>query len=259
MSNYAGRYAELYDLFYADKPYAEEARFVHERIQEFGGHPTREVLELACGTGRHALELEKFDYQITATDGSPDMLQVASRRAAKNGSKIVFVASDMRDLHLLSKEFDAAICLFDSIGYLKTDDAVRDVLAKIWNHLRSDGLFIFEFWHAPAMLNQYSPVRVRRWKNSDREIVRISETMLDRGKRLADVDYTIYELKNDGTYSSFRETHTNRYFSVDEMKGFISNAKFDPLKFFAGFNKQEPITDDTWHVVAVSRKVSASS
>jgi len=256
MSNYAGRYAELYDLLYADKPYAEEARFVHARIQEFGGHPTREVLELACGTGRHALELEKFSYQITATDGSPDMLQIASRRAAKNGSKIVFVASDMRDLQLPSKEFDAAICLFDSIGYLKTDNGVRDAFTAIWNHLRPGGLFIFEFWHAPAILNQYSPVRVRRRKNSDREIVRISDTMLDRGKRLADIDYTIYELKNDGTYSSFRETHTNRYFSVDEMKNLVSQANFEPLKFFAGFNKEEPINDDTWHVVAVARKMS---
>src|SRR5438445_5650216 len=173
MSNYAGRYAELYDLLYADKPYAEEARFVHARIQEFGGHPTREVLELACGTARHAFELEKFGYQITATDRSPDMLHVASHRAAKNGSKIVFIASDMRDFQLPSKEFDAAICLFDSIGYLKTDDGVRNAFAVIWSHLRPGGLFIFEFWHAPAMLNQYSPVRIRRWKNSDREIVRI--------------------------------------------------------------------------------------
>jgi SAM-dependent methyltransferase len=164
----------------------------------------------------------------------------------------------MRDLKLPSKRYDAAICLFDSIGYLQTDDAVRDVLAKIWNHLRSGGLFICEFWHAPAMLNQYSPVRVRRWENSDREIVRISETTLDRKNRLADVDYTVYELKKDGTYSSFRETHTNRYFSVDEIKRFVSGAKFEPVRFFAGFRKQEPITDDTWHVVAVSRKVSAS-
>ena len=165
----------------------------------------------------------------------------------------------MRDFQLPSKEFDAAICLFDSIGYLKTDDGVRDAFTAIWNHLRPSGLFIVEFWHAPAILNQYSPVRVRRRKNSDREIVRISDTMLDRGKRLADIDYTIYELKNDGTYSSFRETHINRYFSVDEMKRFVSGAKFEPVRFFAGFNEQEPITDDTWHVVAVSRKVSASS
>src|SRR5437660_239333 len=256
MTNYAGRYAELYDLFYSDKPYAEEARFVHECIQKFGTRPTREILELACGTGRHAFELEKFGYQITATDRSEDMLHIASHRAAKNGSKIVFAAIDMRDLQLPSKEYDAAICLFDSIGYLKTDEEVCNAFTEIWNHLRSGGLFICEFWHAPAMSSQYSPTRARRWKTSTGEIVRISETTLDRGKRLADVDYTIYELNNDGTYSTLREAHTNRYFSVDEMKNLVSHTNFEPLKFFAGFNKEEPINDDTWHVVAVARKMS---
>jgi predicted TPR repeat methyltransferase len=56
MTNYAGHYAELYDLFYADKPYAVEASFIHDCIQEFGLRQTRAVIELACGTGRHALE-----------------------------------------------------------------------------------------------------------------------------------------------------------------------------------------------------------
>ena len=68
MSSYAGRHAELYDLFYADKPYAEEAAFVHRCLKKFGASSTREVLELACGTGRHAFELEKHGYRITAID-----------------------------------------------------------------------------------------------------------------------------------------------------------------------------------------------
>ena len=160
----------------------------------------------------------------------------------------------MQNLELPAKEYDAVICLFDSIGYLKTDKALNEALRGIWTRLRPDGLFIFEFWHAPAMLNQYSPVRVRRWKTSKSEIVRISETTLDPKNRLAVVDYTVYELNNDGTYSTLRETHTNRFFFVDEMKALVSAAKFEPLKFFAGFNNFEPITDDTWHVVAIAKK-----
>jgi SAM-dependent methyltransferase len=254
MTNYAGRYAELYDLFYADKPYPDEARFVHQCIQEFGRRPTQEILELACGTGRHAFELEKFGYQITATDRSPDMLQVARRRAAENGSSILFAICDLRNLKLPANEYDAAVCLFDSIGYLEKDDSVREALTQIWNHLRSGGVFIFEFWHAPAMLNQYSPMRVRKWKTTDGEITRTSETTLDRENRLANVVYTVDERKNDGTHSTLRESHTNRFFFVDEMKALLSSAGFEPLKFFAGFSKQAPVTDDTWHIVAVARK-----
>jgi hypothetical protein len=137
---------------------------------------------------------------------------------------------------------------------LKTDDALVDALRKIRNHLRAAGLFIFEFWHAPAMLSQYSPMRRRNWKTSDAEIVRTSTTTLDRENRLANVDYTVEEIRTDGTRSQFREAHTNRFFSVDEMKSLISNANFECVKFFAGFNRSAPITDDTWHIVAVARK-----
>lgn len=254
MSVYAGRYAQLYDLFYADKPYADEAVFVHERIREFSSPPTHDILEIACGTGRHAMELEKFGYNITATDRSPDMLQVARQRAAKNGSKTRFVPAEMQALDLPKKDWDAAVCLFDSIGYLKSDEAVTNALAAVRDHLRPNGLFIFEFWHAPAMLNEFSPTRVRRWKLNDREVVRTSETTLDRENRLAHVDYTINELDNDGTCSMFRESHTNRFFSVDEMRTLLSKANFEAVGFFAGFNKSDPISEKTWHIVAVARE-----
>jgi SAM-dependent methyltransferase len=259
MSVYAGRYAELYDLFYADKPYADEAQFVHECIQDVSSFDVRQILEIACGTGRHAFELEKYGYDVTAVDQSPDMLQIARRRAAKNNSKLDFITADMQQLELIGKKWDAALCLFDSIGYLTTNEALRTGLRGIWNCLRHNGLFIFEFWHAPAILNEYSPVRVRRAKTDNSEAIRISETALDRENRTAKVDYTIYELRNDGTYETFCEAHSNRFFLVNEMRILLSDANFKALKFFAGFTKTQPITDKTWHVVAVARKISGSN
>lgn len=254
MSSYAGRHAELYDLFYGDKPYREEAVFVHDCLRKFGRSPTGEILELACGTGSHAFELEKLGYHITAADHSQDMLKVARRRAAKTDSKVLFISRDMRELQTLCKEYDAAVCLFDSIGYLRTNEALAQAFAGIHRCLRADGLFIFEFWNAPAMLSQYSPVRVRRWNVPQGEVIRISETTLDRENRLAGVDYTVIELKNDSTYSSFRETQINRYFLVEEMRAMISAADFEVLKNFAGFQESERIDDQTWHIVAVARK-----
>ena len=254
MTPYAGRYAELYDLFYHDKPYAGEAEFVHQCIREFSAAAAHDILELACGTGRHALELEKFGYTITATDQSAAMIDIARRRAAESHSKIQFEAIDMRQLDLPKKNFDAAVCLFDSIGYLTTNEAIADALERVWNHLRDKALFVFEFWHAPAMLNGYSPKRVRHWKIDNREIARTSETTLDREHCLATVEYNVSELKNDGTSNAFRESHVNRFFAIDEMRGLLERANFRALKFFAGFSKAEPITDNTWHIVTVAQK-----
>jgi hypothetical protein len=85
-------------------------------------------------------------------------------------------------------------------------------------------------------------------------VIRISETALDRKNQLANVDYTIHELKKDGTYSTVRETQTNRFFAKEEIRTLVSAADFEVLKFFAGFQQDESIGADTWHVVAVVRK-----
>src|SRR3990172_5735803 len=155
MTSYSGRHAELYDLFYSEKAYDAEAAFVHHCLGQYAGFPVHRLLELACGTGRHAIELAKMGYELVATDNSPDML--ASARSATQGRSLPvhFETQDMRSLHLGSQQFDAAICLFDSIGYVETNDAVALVFEGVRRHLREGGLFLFEFWHAPAMLTSY--------------------------------------------------------------------------------------------------------
>jgi ubiquinone/menaquinone biosynthesis C-methylase UbiE len=254
MSSYPGRHAELYDLLYADKPYAEEARFVHRCLQECNIGPTNRLLELACGTGSHAFELEKFGYQIVATDYSEDMLAIAKQRARKILSTVDFRVQDMTNISIPETDFDAVVCLFDSIGYVVTNERIKSVLHNAYRYLRPDGLFIFEFWHAAAMLRSYDPVRVRRWDNERGKVIRISETRLDCAAQLSHVTYSIYELNADGTYRTLEETQTNRYFLVQEMSHWLSCSGFVPVKWFAGFTDDVNIDERTWHIVAVARR-----
>ena len=254
MSSYIGRYAELYDVFYADKPYEEEAAFVHQCLQKYGIGTTQSILELACGTGSHALALEKFGYQIVATDYSEDMLARARRKAAELGSSVDCQWQDMRTLDVAERPFEAVICLFDSIGYVKTNEAITRVLKEVHRHLCPDGLFIFEFWHAGAMLVGYEPVRVREWAMPEGKFIRISQTELDCAQQTATVQYSVYELRDDGTYDSFEETQVNRYFLIQEMAALLSSCDFTPLKWFSGFSDNEEIDENTWHVLAVARR-----
>ncbi|MEK6334517.1 MAG: class I SAM-dependent methyltransferase [Acidobacteriota bacterium] len=254
MSSYIGRHAQLYDLFYAGKPYAEEAQFVHRCLQNYSNGPVVRLLELACGSGSHALELAKYDYHIVATDYSEDMLAMARKKAERASANVDFRAQDMTELSVAEGPFDAAICLFDSIGYVATNERIGRVLKGVHRHLRPDGLFIFEFWHAAAMLRNYDPVRVRRWDTERGTVLRISETSLDCAAQLSQVTYTIYELNRDGTYDSLVETQVNRYFLVQEMSYWLTSSGFVPVKWFAGFSDDETITEETWHVVAVARR-----
>jgi SAM-dependent methyltransferase len=256
-SSYIGRHAELYDLFYTEKPYASEAAFVHFCIQTYKPNANR-LLELACGTGNHSLLLEKYAYKIVATDYSPDMLTLAREKAQKENSTVDFRQEDMRALDVPERPFDVVICLFDSLGYAATNENILNVLNGVYHHLVPDGIFLFEFWHAGAMLKSYDPVRVRRIRIGASEIERISETYVDYKEQLCHVSYTITELNADGRYQIVRETQVNRFFLVQEMSFFLEQAGFIPLKWFAGFQENEQVNSETWHIVAVARKEALS-
>jgi SAM-dependent methyltransferase len=257
MSSYLGRHAELYDLFYAEKPYTEEAAFVDGLLREHTAN-ARRILELACGTGRHAVELERRGYEIVATDYSADMLGCAKRRGERAGSRVRFELADMRRLNecnaVRGGKFDAAYALFDSIGYVQTNEAIGDVLRGVREALVPGGLFVFEFWHAAAMLRDFDPLRVRRWSTESGEVLRISRTTLDVPRQLSHVAYEILELRRDGTYGRIEETQTNRYFLVQEMAAFVAAAGLDQVAWYAGFSRETKIDEAAWHVVAVVRR-----
>ena len=252
-SSYNGQHAELYDLFYADKSYEDEAKFLNHCIQDYQPG-TKKILELACGTGSHSLILEKYGYQIIATDYSIDMLTQARRKAESCNSAIYFRQMDMRSLNVPERPFDVVICLFDSIGYLITNENILRAFVDVRSHLRPGGLFIFEFWHAPAMLRGYDPLRIRRFKVKEGEILRISETQIDHQHSLCYVNYSIYDLKDNGYYQFLQETQINRFFLIQEMSNFLLQAGLFPLKWYAGFQNNEKIDANTWHIVTIAAK-----
>lgn len=257
MASYLGKHAEYYDIFYQDKPYADEAAFVQACLQRYGEGETTRLLELACGTGNHAFELEKLGYQVLATDYSKDVLAVAQRKADERGSTIEFRQADMRQLDIPELQFDAVICLFDSIGYVQSNQAIDSVLAGVRRHLRPGGLFIFEFWHAAAMLRNYEPHREREWQTQELKLQRVSTTKLDVPRQLAEVTYEIEATTKDGKVTRLQETQINRYFLVQEMAAFLGNVGFEAVNWLAAYDWEQPIDADTWHVLAVARKPSA--
>ncbi len=254
MSSYVGKHAEYYDTIYAEKPYAQEAAFVHTCLQKYRLGKITRLLELACGTGRHALELEKLGYQIIAIDYSSDLLAIATSHARELKSHTDFRLQDMRELSVAGAPFDAAYCLFDSIGYVQSNEGVEKVLTNVCRHLRPDGLFVFEFWHAAAMLRSYEPRRERNWKTADSELKRVATTRLDITKQLAEVSYEFESISSSGRAEFFQETQVNRYFLIQEMSLFLKVAGFEPLDWLAAYNAEQPITEDTWHILAIARR-----
>lgn len=260
MSSYIGRHAELYDIFYADKPYRKEAEFVAEMLERYsaGRAAGKNMLEIACGTGSHALIFSEMGFNVTAVDYSAGMLECARNKVTASPSDIRFIKGDMRRLDALpeiaGQQFDVVVCLFDSIGYTLKNEDINKTLSGVHSVLKTGGIFCVEYWHAAAMLKNYSPVRVRRWNLPDREVIRISETTLDVYNQTAGISFDILEVYPNGSVSRIRETQYNRYFLAREMENFLTNAGLKVVSQHDGFGSSEIISEDTWHIVCFSRK-----
>jgi SAM-dependent methyltransferase len=249
-----GAVAEVYDTFYEGKPYPDEAKFVRDRLCAAGVPFRGRLLEIACGTAKHAVELARLGFQVTATDYSQAMLAKARVRACEAGIDITVFQQDMCELNLDAQPFDAAICLFDSIGYAVTNEGLFSTFTGIRRHLVPGGVFLFEFWHAPAMLCYHEPVRVQQRQLGDVSLFRISETTLDVESQTASVTYTI--LRTSGPEPrEYRETVRARFFSIPEMELILAATGWRREACWAGFNIERPIEADTWHIVMLARSV----
>jgi SAM-dependent methyltransferase len=136
------RSADLYDAVYSFKNYEQEAERVHELIEE--RRPgARTLLDVACGTGKHLEQLERW-YDVTGVDLDPNLLAVARERLPD----VPLHQADMRSFDL-GRRFDAVTCLFSSVGYTGDEYGLRAAIAAMAGHLEPGGVLVVEPWLGP--------------------------------------------------------------------------------------------------------------
>jgi SAM-dependent methyltransferase len=138
------RSARIYDAIYsAIRDYSHEAAELDRLIQD--QRPgARTLLDVACGTGAHLAHLT--GYEVEGLDLDPQMLAVARERLPD----VPFHEGDMADFDL-GKRFDAVVCMFSSIGYVRTDERLRSALASMGRHLEPGGVLVVEPWLSPEV------------------------------------------------------------------------------------------------------------
>lgn len=100
------------------------------------------VLDLCCGTGRHAVPLARRGASVLGVDVTAAYLAQAER-AAKGLPNCRFARGDMRRLPYRA-EFDAAYNLWTSFGYFATPTEDQQVLHGVARALKPGGLFLIE-------------------------------------------------------------------------------------------------------------------
>jgi glycine/sarcosine N-methyltransferase len=117
------------------------------------------ILDCACGIGTQALGLAKRGHMITGCDLSPAAIGRAREEASNRGLSIPLFVADMLDLtRIPENEFDAVVCLDNSLPHLESDEALLQATRQIRMKLRVDGTFIASVRDYDRDLAQEKPV-----------------------------------------------------------------------------------------------------
>ena len=156
----AARLSELYDL---GGDGGEGDLDFYRAMARRTGDP---VLELGCGTGRVAIPLALDGHRVTGLDTSEAQLERAQRKAADAGVEPKFVVADMRDF-ALDEPFALIIVPANTFLLVAPDDRFA-ALARIREHLASDGLFILDvFQPDPSLIAGAQGAVVQEWSRRD--------------------------------------------------------------------------------------------
>lgn len=247
MTQFGGLYSQYYDLLYRDKDYAGEIEYITKLLQRHGGKVTS-ILDLGCGTGRHAELLVEKGFCVHGVDQSHEMLEIAETRRVGKEDRLRFTQSNIHELNLESK-FDAVISLFHVMSYQNTNSDVRKTLESVKRHLKSGGIFIFDFWYGPGVLTDLPHTRIKRLEDNELKVTRLAEPLLQLQSNLVDVNYEILiENKLTGEFHKGYEKHSMRYFFDPELELFCNEIGFEVVKKY-GWLQEENSKLNTWYVV----------
>jgi SAM-dependent methyltransferase len=221
------QYAEYYNLLYKDKNYKTEVDYIDKLIKKYCKN-AKTILDLGCGTGRHDFLLAGTGYDITGVDFSETMLEIAARqRETIDGKcKINFINGDVRDIRLDLK-FDVVTSLFHVISYQTTNSDIISAFKTAFEHLNDEGLFLFDCWYGPAVLNEKPETRIKRMENEKISVIRIAESELLPNENIVNVNYTVIVTnKLTGAVEEIKETHRMRYLFRPEIEYLLGQAGF---------------------------------
>ncbi|MEM0481171.1 MAG: class I SAM-dependent methyltransferase [Candidatus Aenigmatarchaeota archaeon] len=245
-------FAKYYDIIFQFRDIKKECDFLEYCFKNFAERKVKKILDLACGTGSHAIELAKRGYDVVGIDINKDMLNLAKQKA-KN-LKIRFFKADISNFNLKEK-FDAAICMNDSINYLTSNEKLIKHFNLVYKHLNKRGIYIIETFHPKEILG-FQKVTLDSWKEKRGNIevkIDYKELEFDWNNQILKRKWK-FEIKEGNKRKAIEEIFEHRVIFPQEFYLFSKLSKFKLIKLFGDFFKEIDNTKNSWRIIVVLRK-----
>lgn len=237
--------AELYEVLSdTDGRLEREGPLLGECLHKAPG--TR-VLDLACGTGLHALFFAELGADVTALDVSADMIAHAKRH--RPHARIQYDVGDMRELH--GGPWDLALCLGNSLSLMPSVAEVSRVVERVAEALSPHGVFLVQILNYAARPAQRPRHRVERKPVGDRDIVAVKSLVPYERRTL--LTLTFFALR-DEEWESVSETAVLTHFGLDNVAASAERAGLLVEGAYGAFDKRPFAPANSPDLVCILRK-----
>ncbi len=200
------------------------------------------VLDLCCGTGRHARSLAELGYDVTGIDYSHFFIDKASKESTLEN--LQYAHCDMRETYP-NAPYDAIVNFFTSFGYFEEDCENGLVLSRVREALAGDGWFMLDFLN-----EQY--VRQTLVPKSEKELSGALVTECRRIEGLFVVKDIVIEVEGSiGGMLTFQERV--RLYNYEEMEMLHTQAGFLVHKYYGSYLGEEFNPESSKRLILFSR------
>ncbi|HEU4461283.1 MAG TPA: class I SAM-dependent methyltransferase [Solirubrobacterales bacterium] len=201
------------------------------------------ILDLACGTGRHSLELVKRGFSVVGSEISAELVTIAKEEAAAQGLEATFLEGDLRELDF-ENEFDIVLNLNDgAVGYFETDEENHRTFEVISRALKPGGRNLIQ---VPNVLYARARLPQRSWIPSESmvELVEHRWNKKDRYMEGAMSPLRFGEVLEGLKGIEFRQ----RLYTVDELREVYASVGMTLERSFHGNGRPKEPTEAQFEI-----------
>jgi len=233
------------------RPWAEQTESEIDRALAMT-HPPEggRVLDIACGTGRHSIELASRGFEVTGVDIAEDLIGVAVEEAElKSVEGVSFMQKDLRELDF-DQEFDLVLNLNDgAIGYFETEEENHRTFEVIAAALRPGGGNLLQL---PNVLYAEAHLPQKTWIAGE-GMVELIDHRWDARRRY--LEGSTMPILVGETFEGVRPIpFRQRLYSIEELTEIYASVGMEFAGAFRGTGKPRPPKDSQFEVFFAGRK-----
>ena len=195
-------------------------------------------MDLASGVGRHSIALAKLGYRVMGLDISPEYVAKAEELAAMEGvsGSCRFFTGDMRRLKdfLGGHRFDAAICMFTSLGYYDPETDIN-VLTQVKELSTDRGVLVVEMMNRSYAENSLT----RKRFSMVGEMLRLEESFFDEEASRLRAVWRMYRPRGQDLEYVGSIRFDNMLYTRRELVELAASAGWENNEVYGGLDRSE--------------------